>query len=114
MSYRLPHERTGPITIEDCWSALSRNQRILCVCAVGNFLAFVIGYFLIGGDALQGQQFGGRYWVGNKGVLREVSKLVYHYSVLHMMSLIFSHPLAIALGFIAKERARRARQQPER
>lgn len=110
MSYRLPHERSGTITIEEMWSSSSRLQRFVLVGACANFFFFLLGYILIGGDALQGEQSDGRYWVGNKGNLREVSKAAYHYSVLHLMSLLFSHPLALAMVITARRRSRSARE----
>ncbi|UUR09195.1 hypothetical protein [Sphingomonas glaciei] len=112
MSYRLPHERSGPITVEEFWSALSPAQRLLLAGAIANFFLFLLGYLLIGGDALQGHQAGGRYWVANKGDLSEVSKLTYHYSSLHVMSLLFSHPLALGMIILGRSRAKGARDEP--
>ena len=98
--------------MEEIWTALSRNQRHVLVAAFANFLLFLIGYLLIGGDSLQGQQFDGRYWVANKGNLREVSKATHHYSTLHLMSLLVSHPLAIAMCVVGRNKALRAREHP--
>lgn len=114
MSYRLPHERSGSITVEETWSALSRTQRLVLVGAVANFFLFLVGYLLIGGDALQGHQAEGRYWVANKGNLREVDAATYRYSIVHMISLLISHPLAAGMMLLGRSRARAARtMQPD-
>ena len=69
--------------------------QIAFLIAIVNFLAFVIVGSFLGGDALNGHQEGGRYFLANHGKLTETSRAVFIYSKIHAISLFVTHPLAI-------------------
>jgi hypothetical protein len=80
-----------------------------------NFVVFVIGDFVIRGDAINGKVVGEHFYLGDHGRFIEVSKDVYTYSLWHAVSLFFTHPLAMLTWYIAnKERnARKLRRTLE-
>ena len=71
---------------------------VLFVIGIVNFLAFVIVAVSIGGDALSGKVESGRYYLSHHGDLTEVSPRVWHYSRVHTISVLITHPLAVFGG----------------
>ncbi len=65
-----------------------------------NFLVFVVLALAIGGDALNGHEANGHYYLANHGELTEVCQFVFIYSQVHAMSLFITHPLAMIGGFM--------------
>lgn len=67
----------------------SRGERVawilLTVCAL-NFVLFVAGSFVLGGDAVNGKIEDGQYYVGGKGRYFAVSPGVWIYSYIHVVS----------------------------
>jgi hypothetical protein len=49
----------------------------------------------LGGDAVNGYQLDGHYFVGSHGSYTEVSRTAWEWSQLHAMSLVITHPLAM-------------------
>jgi hypothetical protein len=98
---------TGPGPMSDF-----RYRCLLAVCGLGilNFLAFVAGAFVLGGDAANGKIAGGHFYLAEHGKLTEVSEAVYTYSLWHVRSVFLTHPLAILAGYLAKmeQQARKA------
>ena len=66
--------------------------------AIINFIAFVIGAIIIGGDAVNGKVEGDRYFVASHGKYTEVSYDTWFYSRIHTISVFVTHPLGILVG----------------
>jgi hypothetical protein len=74
--------------------------RILMVVAIVNFVfLFVIALF-IGGDAINGKESAGQYYLANHGKLTEVSYHVFIYSKIHVITVFITHPLGMAASFL--------------
>lgn len=77
--------------------------RALCllVIAVGaiNFVTFIATSQHLGGDALNGYQANGRYYVSNHGHSTEVSPSEWQKNRFQAISVFATHPLAIAAMF---------------
>lgn len=69
-------------------------RRILAFALVNFSLFFIISLF-IGGDAVNGQEEAGRYYLANHGTLTEVNYFVFMYSRIHVYSVFITHPLAM-------------------
>jgi len=65
-----------------------------------NFVVFVIIALLIGGDAINGNETAGHYYLSNKGKLTELGYYVFTYSKIHTISLFITHPLAIIASIV--------------
>ncbi|MFK7800963.1 MAG: hypothetical protein AB8G95_04985 [Anaerolineae bacterium] len=74
-------------------------RRIFKIALINFGLFFVIAIF-IGGDAVNGHQEAGRYYVANHGTLTEVSYFMFMISKIHVYSLFITHPLAIIAGIV--------------
>lgn len=83
------------------------RKRAFFWLTVINFAAFVIGTFVIGGDALNGEIREGHYFVGSHNDLKEVSRTAYWYSFVHALSAFTSMPVALAIAALARSRLRR-------
>jgi hypothetical protein len=70
---------------------------LLAIAIAGalNFILFCAGAFIIGGDAVNGEAFGGPNFLWDGSKLREVSPAVFTYSKLHALSLFVTSPLAL-------------------
>jgi hypothetical protein len=64
-----------------------------------NFFAFFVVSMSIGGDGVGGKRENGRYYVGDHGKFKEVSRAVWLFSGCHAVSIFVTVPLAI-LGFL--------------
>jgi hypothetical protein len=71
---------------------------VLFVVAGVNFTAFFVLSLAWGGDALSGNVADGRYYLGHKGRLVEVSEARWRASRAHAISVMVTHPLAIFVG----------------
>ena len=77
------------------------GQRILFsffVIGIANFVVFVLVAAAIGGDAINGYEEHGRYFLRAHGRTTEVSRSVFTYSKWHAISAIIIHPLMILVG----------------
>lgn len=86
--------------------ALSRVCAAAIVVGVLNFLLFIAGTLLIGGDAVNGKAENGRFYVwgyrnGSKQYT-EVSRPVFNYSRWHCYSVWVTWPLIILAGFVER------------
>ena len=79
----------------------------LCLLNFGVFWSVAL---YLGGDAVNGQMGGGRYFLANHGRLTEVSAGVFGYSRLHVMSLFVTHPLAFFAAWRATKAERMSRK----
>ncbi|HEX2641834.1 MAG TPA: hypothetical protein VHU81_02500 [Thermoanaerobaculia bacterium] len=66
--------------------------------AVLNFALLAFGAFLLGGDALSGYAEGGHYFLGSAGKFVEVSRSVWTYSYVHMISNFVTFGLAVIIN----------------
>ncbi len=86
--------------------ALSRLCAAAIVVGVLNFLLFIAGTLLIGGDAVNGKAESGRFYVwGYHNVSKqytEVSRPVFNYSRWHCYSVWVTWPLVILAGFVER------------
>jgi len=71
------------------------------VLALVNFFSFVAISLYIGGDAINGHQAAGHYFLSNHGKLTEVSRTVFKYSQWHALSVFVTHSSAILVGWLA-------------
>lgn len=77
-----------------------------------NFFVFLAGTSYLGGDAVNGKQMDGKYFVASHGKLTEVSKSVFLYSRLHVFSLFITHPAAMIAGIASYILKKQAEKQP--
>ena len=83
---------------------------VIALCIL-NFATFAVAAYFLGGDAGNGEVFGGNFYLGSKGKLIEVSEGVYAYSLWHLRSLVATFPLGfVAMFFVRIERDRRRRE----
>jgi ribosomal protein S18 acetylase RimI-like enzyme len=73
--------------------------RVVGILAITNFASFWIIAVLNDGDALNGKEEAGRYFVNSHGRYTEVSKAFYDYSLIHGSSVLITHPAAIMAFF---------------
>jgi hypothetical protein len=86
-----------PISLRDLWRS-SRSARvgiILFAACVANMFACGLIAGALGGDGLAGMVEANRYYLGDHGRYTEVSRTVYTYSRIHMLSFIASAPIGI-------------------
>jgi hypothetical protein len=77
------------------------------VIAVINFAVFAAGTVYFGGDALNGHQAAGHYFLWSEGQLTEVSQAVFEYCRWQALSLFVTHPLGMAMGWYLWKRQNR-------
>jgi hypothetical protein len=70
--------------------------RSLILLSILNFFAFWYSGLVLGGDALNGKEELGLYFLGGQGRHVEVTAGVFHYSRIHAISVIVTHLLAMA------------------
>lgn len=91
-------------------TTMRRISLVLFFVALANFFAFVIGCWVLGGDALAGKVEHGRYYVGNHGKYTEVTQREFAYSQAHAWSVFVTHPVGILSAFLAAAADRKRRQ----
>ena len=79
---------------------LHRVCVILIAIGMVNFVLFVGISLLIGGDALNGKEAGGHYYLDSHGRLTEVSRPVFLYSKVHAISSAIGIPLAMLASLV--------------
>ena len=70
------------------WSYLPRWLFRVCVVAGINFALFAIIMIASGGDALNGKEEAGRYFLASHGRYTEVSGAFYYFSYIHGLSVV--------------------------
>jgi hypothetical protein len=74
---------------------------VAAVIGAVNFFWVVAESMALGGDALNGYQRDGHYFVGSHGSYTEVGRAIWEWSRLHTASLFVTHPLAmVALAYV--------------
>jgi hypothetical protein len=74
--------------------------RAILLIAMLNFFAFWYGALILGGDAFNGKEDGGRFFIGEHGKYTEVTEGGYKISRFHVLSLWVTHPLGMVAGLI--------------
>jgi hypothetical protein len=69
--------------------------RVVLIVAITNFASFIVIALLLGGDALNGKEAGGRYFLMSHGRYTEVSKAMFDYSLIHTSSVLVTHSVAV-------------------
>ena len=104
MAYRDEPSIGSPSLSEQLRSS-SHGERVIFWVAAINFATFIVIAFFIGGDALNGRQLDGHYFLGSHGHYTEVARAVYEYSLIHVGSQFITFPLGIIAKFSARLRA---------
>ena len=86
----------------------SRIDRVIQIAWAISFAAYVGVAVLIGGDAINGHQLSGRYFLSDHGKLTEVSHYVFLYSEIHTYAVWLLSGLAATTIVRAWLRHRRA------
>ena len=81
---------------------MPRGRRLFYWAALINFVLFVAGTFVLGGDALNGHVDGGHYFVGSHHHFTEVSRAAYWYSAIHALSVVVTLPIAAVMALSAR------------
>jgi hypothetical protein len=81
--------------------------------AIVNFFAFIMALLYLGGDALNGKEEKGRYFLSQHGTLTEVSAAVFSYSKWHAISSMVLMAAAMILTLISKPSAAEQKWQPK-
>ena len=86
---------------------------ILVVIGVLNFGAFFVVSMCLGGDAINGKEENGHYYLTAHGTQTEVSREVFVYSRYHAISVFITHPLAMLSMILLgnSDRNKRVRDQ---
>ena len=88
-------KKRGPLRETDCMKARFLFFVVFAVC-MANFVAFVLVAIAIGGDAINGYEAHGRYFLRMNRRVTEVSESVFTYSKWHATSVWITHPLGMA------------------
>ena len=82
---------------------MKKIYRAICIAAIAlgaiNFLSFMASNLRLGGDALNGYQENGRYYVADHGEVTEVAEGDWRQNRLQGKSLFVTHPLMLAAMF---------------
>ncbi|MEI7901752.1 MAG: hypothetical protein WCK89_15980 [bacterium] len=73
--------------------------RAVWLVAIINFVACFVVAAKNGGDAVNGKEEGGRFFVASHGHYTEVTRSFFEYSRIHTYSIWVTHPLAIIGAF---------------
>ncbi len=73
-----------------------RALRIVNAVGICNFLSFAAAALLLGGDAVNGFEQGGQFYLAGNGRVTEVSRVVWLYSWVHTVSNVALFPLMVA------------------
>lgn len=110
MGYVIKHDLTGR-RFNDTYLAMSQLGRVLFWIALLNFVTFVLIAFVLGGDAINGKDLDGHYYLMSHGHYTEVSKQVFAYSFFHALSQFVTMPLAVIALMRARYRAWRRERE---
>lgn len=83
-----------------------RTLKLLGYAGAVNFLAFLLSYLILGGDALSGKTEQGHYYLGDHGVFTEVSRTIFIYSACHAYSALLG-----MIAFVWAARKLKVRQR---
>lgn len=77
------------------WAETPVSFRVIWLGAIANFASFWIIAVVCGGDALNGKEEAGKYFLSSHGHDTEVTRSFFEYSRFHALSIWITHPLAI-------------------
>jgi hypothetical protein len=77
------------------WKDIPLWFRAVWIVAIVNVAGFWLIAFVSGGDAVNGKEEGGRYFLANSGRYTEVSKVIFEYSRIHAMSVWITTPITM-------------------
>jgi len=80
------------------------NRRLLLMIFFGglaNLILFIGVASYLGGDALNGREAAGRFYLGSHGRFIEVSRAVFTYSWWHTVSVFITQPIALLAAWCA-------------
>jgi hypothetical protein len=83
--------------------------KYVCLIGLANFVAFAVVALWLGGDAINGKCESGHFYLANHGKYTEVSEAAFNYSRWHALSLIITHPLAMAAAAFSHYKIKRSR-----
>ena len=98
---------TMGVAREEKLKALGNRGRWLAIQAIcgSNFLVWAFVGAWLGGSALLGGSDGTHFFLGQGGVLTEVSQSIYAYSWIHTLSQVITFPLAVVAAFKLHQRS---------
>lgn len=76
-------------------SRARRTMTAVATLAMVNFVTYFLIAIHLGGDAINGREVNGSYFLSAKGVLTEVSFPVFVYSYVHTVSVWITHGLVM-------------------
>lgn len=88
-------------------SRLDKISAIIAIAWFVDFVVFVCVAIWIGGDAFNGHETAGRYYLADHGALTEVSRNVFLYSKIHCISLWVLTAMIIPMGLRGWVKSRR-------
>lgn len=88
----------------------TRLDRIIQIACLVNFAAYMLVTVLIGGDAINGHEMDGHYFLASHGKLTEVSRGLFIFSEVHSVAVWVLFALAFMTLLRARWRGRRGRQ----
>jgi len=72
----------------------------IVIVGAANFFAFWVIAVAIGGDAINGHEAGGHYFLAAHGGVTEVSRELFTYSLWHARSVFVTQPLAMLSAYL--------------
>ena len=85
------------VTGREC-PRVAKILRAIMYAGFINFGIFFVAALFLGGDAWNGTIRGGQHYLSENGRLTPVSAAVFHYSMIHAVSVLVTVPLAIICG----------------
>jgi hypothetical protein len=82
------------------WKDTPNWLKIIGIIALLNFFSFVFISIYLGGDALNGEESNGHFYLNSHGHYTEVSEKVFRYSKIHAYSMFATHSLLLFSGAI--------------
>ena len=71
------------------------------VIAAVNFISFIVETQRLGGDALNGYEREGHFYISSHGDTKEVDERTWRYNRIHAISVFLTHPLGmLAMGYL--------------
>jgi hypothetical protein len=83
--------RDSSLNNRNWWKDTPKWLRVVFIVAIVNFASFWIIAVLSGGDALNGKEQGGKYFLMSHGHYTEVSQAFFDYSAFHASSIWVTH-----------------------
>ena len=77
-------------------------KKIVGYLTLINFLSFIVGVCYFGGDALNGKEENGHFFLANHGKFIEVTEGIFNYSKFHGLSVFLSIGLVMIIHYAGK------------